>query len=110
MFPLQFLEINSAFLGSQVDRLTDAKLHYTPHDRRYVRAIEDAYAEAGRALVALLIDDYAFISRLQSLKHYFLIDRGDWLVHFMESAEAELTNVVAGMWISWTLGIGEGKV
>ncbi|CAN0060183.1 unnamed protein product, partial [Choristocarpus tenellus] len=30
------------------------------------------------------------IPRLESIKHYFLLDRGDFFAHFMDVAEEEL--------------------
>ena len=35
------------------------------------------------------------MGRLASIKHYFLLDQGDFFVHFLDSAEEELVKPVA---------------
>src|SRR5690606_4666248 len=48
--------------------------------------IEEAYKFASKKLLALLIEEKQLIPLLKSIKHYFLLDQGDFFVHFMDSA------------------------
>ena len=64
-------------------------------ERANMERVDKAYSLSSRALMSLLLDDCQLIPRLQSLKHYFLVDQGDFFVHFMDSAEDELRLSVA---------------
>ncbi|TPX59884.1 hypothetical protein PhCBS80983_g02145 [Powellomyces hirtus] len=57
---------------------------------RFVEDIETAYGYANRTLLALLFKDYHLMERLRSLKHYFLLDQSDFLVHFLDVAHEHL--------------------
>lgn len=64
---------------------------YTIKERRYVEAIEKAYHFASKTLLELLMQENDLMGRLRSVKHYFLLDQGDFIVQFMDSCEAELS-------------------
>lgn len=49
-----------------------------------------AYLNASRTLLNLLLTDYCLLSRLHSLKTYFLLSRSDYLTQFLDSAVDEL--------------------
>jgi gamma-tubulin complex component 2 len=55
-----------------------------------VERIEAAFRFASEELLRLLMREYRLLPRLRSLKHYFLLDQGDFLVHFMDIAGEEL--------------------
>uniref|UniRef100_A0ABM0N0D7 Gamma-tubulin complex component n=1 Tax=Saccoglossus kowalevskii TaxID=10224 RepID=A0ABM0N0D7_SACKO len=63
---------------------------YTLKEREYIDVIEKAHSYASKMLVDLLIEERELIGRLRSIKHYFLMDQGDFFVHFMDIAEDEL--------------------
>ena len=53
-----------------------------------------ASTTAATQLVSLLMSEHQLMARLASVKHYFLLDQGDFFIHFLDSAEAELTKPV----------------
>lgn len=69
----------------------DAKaIVYTMRESQYVEYIEPAYHFASKKLLEVLMDDADLKRRLLSVKHYFLLDQGDFIVQFMDMAEEEL--------------------
>lgn len=58
----------------------------------YLHACPERVHDARRAqeLLSLLKGEHQLMARLSSLKHYFLLDQGDFLVHFMDIAGEEL--------------------
>jgi len=66
------------------------ELGYSLHSRQLTEQIEKAYEYASKLLLDLLLSEKALIARLKSLKHYFLLDRGDFIVQFMDMAEEEM--------------------
>ena len=57
-------------------------------------ALQKASTTAATQLVSLLMSEHQLMARLASVKHYFLLDQGDFFIHFLDSAEAELTKPV----------------
>ncbi|KAK3559233.1 hypothetical protein QTP86_008357 [Hemibagrus guttatus] len=73
----------------------DAKeVLYTLKERAYVEQIEKAYNYASKVLLDFLMEEKELVSRLRSIKHYFLMDKGDFFVHFMDLTEEELKKPV----------------
>ena len=66
------------------------ELVYSLNDRKYIDQIDQACQHSSRLLIDLLIKEKDIIGRLISLKHFFLLDQADVLVHFMDMAESEL--------------------
>ncbi|GFR65977.1 gamma-tubulin complex component [Elysia marginata] len=66
------------------------ELVYTIKERRYYDQIERAYSYASQLLLTLLIEEKELIARLKSIKHYFLLDKGDFIVQFMDMTEMEM--------------------
>ena len=61
------------------------------HLEKNMDAIERAFDFSSKALLNLMMGpSHQLIQRLRALKHYFLIDQGDFFVHFMHTAEEEL--------------------
>ncbi|KAJ3155844.1 Gamma-tubulin complex component 2 [Geranomyces variabilis] len=57
---------------------------------RFVEDIETAYGYANHTLLGLLFKDHHLMERLRSVKHYFLLDQSDFLVHFLDVAHEHL--------------------
>ncbi|KAF3853960.1 hypothetical protein F7725_014648 [Dissostichus mawsoni] len=73
----------------------DAKeVLYTLKERAYVEQIEKAYNYASKVLLDFLMEEKELVLRLRSIKHYFLMDKGDFFVHFMDLTEEELKKPV----------------
>merc|ERR1719468_277170 len=80
---------------------TDAKFDNEDEDLRYFENPEDynaplekAYAFASKHLLDLLVKDRDLIGHLKSVKHYFLLDQGDFIVQFMDLCGDELCQSV----------------
>ena len=56
----------------------------------YGEVIERAFRFASSTVLELLLGEMQLVERLQSMKHYFLMDQGDLYVNFMDLAEDEL--------------------
>ncbi|KAH6923431.1 hypothetical protein HPB50_001070 [Hyalomma asiaticum] len=65
-------------------------LRYSLDEREYIEKIDNVYHKASRALLNLLMDKVDLMGRLRSVKHFFLMDQGDFVVQFMDMAEEEL--------------------
>lgn len=69
---------------------------YCLKERDYVDHIEKAYDYASHKLLDLLLTEEKLLYRLRSIKHYFLLDQGDFFVGFMDLAEDELKKNMDG--------------
>ncbi|XP_013411271.1 gamma-tubulin complex component 2 [Lingula anatina] len=67
---------------------------YTIKERQYVEHIERAYAFASKVLLELLMEEKELMGRLRSLKHYFLLDQGDFIGQLMDMTEEELKKTI----------------
>lgn len=56
----------------------------------YKQIVERTYNFSSQVLLNLLLKDHKLMDRLRSLKHYFLLDQSDFMVHFMDIAEEEM--------------------
>jgi gamma-tubulin complex component 2 len=63
---------------------------FCANERIYAEKVERAYQYASGRLLHVLRTDYGLMSKLRSVKHYFLLDQGDFFIHFMDVAEDEL--------------------
>lgn len=63
---------------------------FTANERVYAEKIDRAYQYASGRLLQVLRTDFGLLSKLRSVKHYFLLDQGDFFIHFMDAAEDEL--------------------
>lgn len=68
----------------------DDQLRYSLDERDYTEKIDNVYHKASRTLLNLLMDKVDLMGRLRSVKHFFLMDQGDFVVQFMDMAEEEL--------------------
>ncbi|CAB4059092.1 TUBGCP2 [Lepeophtheirus salmonis] len=79
----------------QCDRTTQwpekiKTIEYRSSPEYYITPLESAYAFASKTLLDLLVKDRDLIGHLRSVKHYFLLDQGDFIVQFMDLCEDEL--------------------
>ncbi|XP_043799977.1 gamma-tubulin complex component 2-like isoform X2 [Apis laboriosa] len=65
-------------------------LIYQQQGQKYISAIDRAYSEAAKTLLEVLIHENDLMGRLRSLKNYFLLAQGDFVVQFMNLCETEL--------------------
>nr|CAB3487544.1 unnamed protein product [Digitaria exilis] len=75
----------------QVSFSENSKLMSFGSNHQYLECIKSAYDFASGELLTLMKDKYDLIGKLRSLKRYLLLDQGDFLVHFMDIAQEELT-------------------
>ena len=69
-------------------------LMYTIEDRVYAERIDIAYNYASKKLLHLLLNKSDLIAHLHSVKEYFFMDKGDFIVVFMDMAEDELSKEI----------------
>ncbi|KAI9157404.1 hypothetical protein LWI28_021980 [Acer negundo] len=69
----------------------NSKLMSFGSNHHYMECIKVAYDFAGGELLNLIKEKYDLMGKLLSIKHYLLLDQGDFLVHFMDIAREELT-------------------
>nr|CAD7424316.1 unnamed protein product [Timema monikensis] len=77
--------------GKNIKTPQDEEIVYTIKERQYFESIEKAYLFASKTLLQLLMEENDLMRRLKSVKHYFLLDQGDFIVQFMDSCEEELS-------------------
>ncbi|KAH7571289.1 hypothetical protein JRO89_XS04G0015700 [Xanthoceras sorbifolium] len=69
----------------------NSKLMSFGSNHHYLECIKVAYDFASGELLNLIKEKYDLMGKLLSIKHYLLLDQGDFLVHFMDIAREELT-------------------
>eukprot|EP00262_Sarcandra_glabra_P005396 TRINITY_DN16927_c0_g1_i2.p1 TRINITY_DN16927_c0_g1~~TRINITY_DN16927_c0_g1_i2.p1 ORF type:complete len:676 (-),score=109.98 TRINITY_DN16927_c0_g1_i2:217-2073(-) len=74
----------------QIPTSENSKLMSLGTNHHYLECIKAAYDFASGELLNLIKEKYDLIAKLRSMKHYFLLDQGDFLVHFMDIARDEL--------------------
>ncbi|XP_049765554.1 gamma-tubulin complex component 2-like isoform X1 [Schistocerca cancellata] len=77
--------------GKSIKSPQAEEIKYTIKERKYVEVIERAYLFASKTLLQLLMEENDLMGRLRSVKHYFLLDQGDFIAQFMEVCEQELS-------------------
>ena len=50
----------------------------------FSKPIEQSHEWANSNLIKLIMVDYKLLDRLKSLKNYFFMEKGDFIVHFMD--------------------------
>lgn len=74
----------------QVPVSENSKLTSFGSNHHYLECIKAAYDFASGELLNLIREKYDLLGKLRSIKHYLLLDQGDFLVHFMDIAHDEL--------------------
>ena len=59
-------------------------------DPLFLDNVNAAYAYANSSLLDLLLTDHSLSNRLRSMKHYFFLDRSDFLTYFLDLSASEL--------------------
>ncbi|KAH7841449.1 hypothetical protein Vadar_030015 [Vaccinium darrowii] len=75
----------------QVPVSENSKLISFGSNHNYLECIKTAYEFASGELLNLIKEKYDLMGKLRSIKHYLLLDQGDFLVHFMDIARDELS-------------------
>ncbi|XP_030472252.1 gamma-tubulin complex component 2 [Syzygium oleosum] len=75
----------------QVPGSDNAKLMSSGSNHHYLECIRASYDFASGELLNLVREKYDLMGKLRSMKHYLLLDQGDFLVHFMDIARDELS-------------------
>lgn len=83
--------VSSSFAG---------KIQFTDEDHAYERIVSNAHEYASQLLLNLLLKEEKLLDRLGSLKHYFLLNQGDFFVHFMDMAQSELVKPASSIAIN----------
>ncbi|KAK7085564.1 Exportin 7 [Halocaridina rubra] len=76
--------------GQNVESPEQQNLTYSAMDASYSDVIERTYNFASKRLLELLMKENDLMGRLRSVKHYFLLDQGDFVVQLMSLCEDEL--------------------
>lgn len=84
-------ECNKRITFNQSD--TVLKFSHTD-EQNYVSLINDAYTFASKACMELIMDDYDLMGHLLSVKRYFLLQQGDFIVQYLDACEQELSKGV----------------
>lgn len=74
----------------QMDCPFAGEIAFSSSELVYEELIDKAHNFASRVLLDLFVRENDLQNRLVSLKHYFLMDQGDFFVDFMDVAEVEL--------------------
>ncbi|XP_021888844.1 gamma-tubulin complex component 2-like, partial [Carica papaya] len=74
----------------QVPVSENSKLRIFGSNHHYLECIKAAHEFSSGELLNLIKEKYDLIGKLWSIKHYLLLDQGDFLVHFMDIAREEL--------------------
>lgn len=70
------------------------KIEYRLEEKHYVDVIQRAYTYASQTLLAVVLDEQDLLGRLKSVKHYFLLDKGDFVVTFFTLCEKEFNKTL----------------
>ncbi|XP_052239668.1 gamma-tubulin complex component 2-like isoform X1 [Dreissena polymorpha] len=76
--------------GRDVQCPSAEEIVYTLKEKKYYEHIERAYSYASKLLLDLLMEEKELLARIRSIKHYFLLDKGDFIVQFMDMTEDEM--------------------
>lgn len=74
----------------QVDCPFAGTIAFASSESAYEELIDKAHVFASQTLLAFFVKENDLANRLVSIKHYFLMDQGDFFVDFMDVAEEEL--------------------
>ncbi|KAJ8545052.1 hypothetical protein K7X08_017635 [Anisodus acutangulus] len=73
----------------QIPVAEKSKLTSVGSNHHYLECVKSAYDFVSGEL-NLVKNQHDLVGKLQSIKHYLLLDQGDFLVHFMDTAREEL--------------------
>lgn len=68
------------YIGKTVQWGKQEPLIYQHQGQKYIATIDRAYSEAAKTLLEVLIHENDLMGRLRSVKNYFLLAQGDFVV------------------------------
>lgn len=74
--------------------LVQTKIKFLTADENYLTVMESSYRFASQTLLEVLLKENDLMGHLQSVKRYFLLYQGDFLMQFMDNVEQELSKKV----------------
>ncbi|XP_034825232.1 gamma-tubulin complex component 2-like isoform X2 [Maniola hyperantus] len=80
--------------GKSITKANTEEIKYSLREQNYGAIIQKAYAFASKSLLELLLKEYDLMGRLKSVKNYFLMSQGDFIVQFMDATEQELSKKI----------------
>lgn len=80
--------------GKSISKTNTEDIKYSLREQNYSAVIQRAYAFASKSLLELLLKEYDLMGRLKSVKNYFLMSQGDFIVQFMDATEQELSKKI----------------
>ncbi|XP_041973122.1 gamma-tubulin complex component 2-like isoform X2 [Aricia agestis] len=80
--------------GNALVKTNTEEIKYSLREQNYGATIQKAYAFASKSLLELLMKEYDLMGRLKSVKNYFLMSQGDFIVQFMDATEQELSKKI----------------
>ncbi|CAG5055996.1 unnamed protein product [Parnassius apollo] len=80
--------------GKSIAKTNTEDIKYSLREQNYSAIIQKAYAFASKSLLELLLKEYDLMGRLKSVKNYFLMSQGDFIVQFMDATEQELSKKI----------------
>lgn len=90
MVDLQIVLTNFIISGKTVQWGKQEPLEYQHRGQKYIAAIDRAYSEAARTLLEVLIQENDLMGRLRSVKNYFLLSQGDFVVRLQSNFSSSL--------------------
>ncbi|KAK2716064.1 gamma-tubulin complex component 2-like isoform X2 [Artemia franciscana] len=76
--------------GKLIPKGNGKDIVYKHTDSTYLENIEEAYSVASKNLLVHLMKEEDLLGRLKSMKQYFFMEAGDFLLQFQELTESEL--------------------
>ncbi|XP_047522508.1 gamma-tubulin complex component 2-like isoform X2 [Pieris napi] len=80
--------------GKSITKTNTEEIKYSLREQNYGAIIQRAYSYASKSLLELLLKEYDLMGRLKSVKNYFLMSQGDFIVQFMDATEQELSKKI----------------
>ncbi|CAK1551881.1 unnamed protein product [Leptosia nina] len=80
--------------GKSITKTNTEEIKYSLRQQNYGAIIQKAYSFASKSLLELLLKEYDLMGRLKSVKNYFLMSQGDFIVQFMDATEQELSKKI----------------
>ncbi|XP_055707813.1 gamma-tubulin complex component 2 homolog isoform X2 [Phlebotomus papatasi] len=80
--------------GKNITPPRSEPLVYSHSNQNHIVLINDAYNFASRTLLDVLMKENDLMGHLQSLKRYFLLQQGDFILQFMDACEQELSKKI----------------
>lgn len=80
--------------GKSISKTNTDEIKYSLREQNYGAIIQKAYAFASKSLLELLLKEYDLMGRLKSVKNYFLMSQGDFIVQFMDATDQELSKKI----------------